>query len=554
MAWLYNLNIRVRLWLLTAVLIVFMIIITGFALNGSNQTQELLNEMYEDPLHHTQHVSAFLQALEKSEREILLAAQHAAQSPYVDLHNHAMSLHTDLLKQYLDSMSMEMDKIENAVMEAGGVNVEAQRVQEIKQLFVTWKSQNLEPTIVAIETQDFTSLKQLLSGETSNFDKLETALKGFIDFNDEEAQELYQISVDGHKNMLLIQIPLIVFGSLLGFVLSWLIIRGIDRGIKELQGASQRFADGNLTQEVDYTAQDEIGTVCTSFNEMRKQFSHLLSEICQSVEQLAHSSKQTSSVTRETQQGLSRQQDETSAVATSMQEMSDSMSQVKNNAHQAAEAAKTCMEEARQGTSVVKDTISSIQSVAAEVDNASLTLKGLEEDVEKMGSILDVIKGVAEQTNLLALNAAIEAARAGEQGRGFAVVADEVRTLASRTQVSTEEIQAMIQSLQQGAEKAVQVMLRSKEQAEQSVEKSNLAGNSLSSINDAVNTILQMNVSIASSVDSQKSVADQINTNIVSINDVARETAAGAGQTASASEDLAQLANHLKSMLGRFQV
>ena len=351
-----------------------------------------------------------------------------------------------------------------------------------------------------------------------------------------------------------LEILLISLGAVIGFGLSWLIIKGIDGAVRELYDVATEYANGDLSNRIAYSGHDELGRVCDAFNTMGEQFRQLLSEISDSVHQLASASEETSSVTLQTQQGLRNQQNRTAEVATAMNEMTASMSEVKNSVDQAAEAAKTCEKEAEDGMSVVSETIHAIRAVSAEVENAAATIHGLEEDTEKMGSILDVIKGVAEQTNLLALNAAIEAARAGEQGRGFAVVADEVRTLASRTQESTQEIHAMIERLQNGTQSAVLVMERSKEQAENSVEQSTKADASLKSINASVNTILEMNTHIAISVDEQSSVADNINENVVSINQVAEETVMGAEQTALASEELAKLASHLQSMVGRFKV
>jgi len=234
--------------------------------------------------------------------------------------------------------------------------------------------------------------------------------------------------------------------------------------------------------------------------------------------------------------------------------MAESMSNVKENADNATESAKTCNQEAQQGMGIVSDTIASINAVASELQNAAVTVQSLEENTEKMSSIIEVIKGIAEQTNLLALNAAIEAARAGEQGRGFAVVADEVRTLASRTQESTEEIHQMIEQLKTGTNQAVNVMNRSQEEANKSVEKSSEADQSLKRINNAADSILQINTEIANTADSQNTMAESINDNIIIINQIVEDGTEGAEQTAKEGQDLLSTAANLQKLVARFKV
>jgi methyl-accepting chemotaxis protein len=236
-----------------------------------------------------------------------------------------------------------------------------------------------------------------------------------------------------------------------------------------------------------------------------------------------------------------------------MNEMTATVRDVAKNAELAAESAGEANALTQAGQGVVATTVTGIGALAQEIDGAAGTIQTVKEDSVKIGSVLDVIRGIAEQTNLLALNAAIEAARAGEQGRGFAVVADEVRTLASRTQGSTQEIQGMIKSLQSGTEQAVAVMESSRSKAQASVEQAHQAGASLTAISRAVNNISDMNAQIASAATEQESVSEEINRNITIISQVANESAQGAEQINAASQDLARLATELQSAVAQFK-
>ena len=259
-------------------------------------------------------------------------------------------------------------------------------------------------------------------------------------------------------------------------------------------------------------------------------------------------------ITEETSSGVESQKDETVQVASAITQMTATVQEVANNAESATSAAADADSEAKAGNQIVSSTVQAISELATEVESSASVIEKLKGDSENIGAVLDVIKGIAEQTNLLALNAAIEAARAGEQGRGFAVVADEVRTLAQRTQESTAEIENLINALQGGAEEAVTVMTRSRDRASHTVEQAKHAGESLSSITRAVGTILQLNTQIATAAEEQSSVSEEINRNVINIQDISEQTASGAEQTASASAELARLGEQLQNLVGQFKV
>jgi methyl-accepting chemotaxis protein len=313
-------------------------------------------------------------------------------------------------------------------------------------------------------------------------------------------------------------------------------------------------ADGDFTRTTSITGRDEFAWMSWKCDAVQKNLSTIMRDVRTNSEQLATAAEKLSQITEQSRKGVTNQSQKTEQVATAMSEMSSTVHEVARNASNAAKAANDANEQARGGTSVVKNTIQSIEQLAIEVDRAAETINKLKEDSVNIGTVLDVIRGIAEQTNLLALNAAIEAARAGEQGRGFAVVADEVRTLASRTQQSTQEIQGMIERLQGGANLAVSAMTQGRNAARNSVDQAINAGQSLETINRHIDTIKEMNTQIANAAEGQSSTAEEINRNVVNISSISHETARSAEQTAQASEELARLAMQLQSQVSSFRV
>lgn len=351
-----------------------------------------------------------------------------------------------------------------------------------------------------------------------------------------------------------------IIGGVTALILGLVVFGWLGRSIV---GPLQRAADsmndiasgeGDLTQRLAARGNDEVSAMASGFNQFASRIQELVKQVSGSTDEMAGAVDDLNEVTSTTRDGVQRQRNEIDQVATAMTEMAATVQEVARNAAAAAEAARDANDEAGSGKRVVEETIQAINALATEVQGASDVINQLAADSEAIGGVLDVIRGIAEQTNLLALNAAIEAARAGEQGRGFAVVADEVRTLAQRTQSSTQEIQGMIEKVQGGARNAVSVMESGREQAADSVSKASDAGASLNTINAAVSAINDMNMQIASAAEEQSAVAEEINRNIVNIGTVADETAEGSNRIASANEDLARLGGQLQSIVSRFKV
>ncbi len=326
----------------------------------------------------------------------------------------------------------------------------------------------------------------------------------------------------------------------------------IHKAVFGLKEASTRLAEGDLTARASNESKDELGEVVDSFNTVGEQFQLVIKQIIQSTESFTTSTSQLQNVTLQTSAGASEQQLQTDQVVSAVTEMAATVQEVARSAENAANAARIADERVKEGNQIVAETIASINELSREVEGAADVIHILETESQEIGSVLDVIRDIAEQTNLLALNAAIEAARAGEQGRGFAVVADEVRTLASRTQTSTQEIQSMIERIQHSAGNAVSTMESGRSQTQTSVEKATKAGQALEAINQSVGTISDMNAQIASAAEEQSAVAEEINRNMVEIRQITEQTANGAKETANESTELSNSANQLSAMVTRF--
>ena len=329
------------------------------------------------------------------------------------------------------------------------------------------------------------------------------------------------------------------------------IIRPIEKLAQIMSSASR---EHDLTLRADINGTDEISEMAQTFNRMMGEFEGMIKTVMGSSVQLNTAAADLTAITQAGIASTTRQGLETEQVATAMNEMTATVREVASNASYAADASSTADREVASSRDVVRDNMNSISSLADVVQNTAQTITELSNESANIGTVLSVIREIAEQTNLLALNAAIEAARAGEQGRGFAVVADEVRMLAQRSQQSTQEIQQIIERLQQSAERTVTAMEQGQEKARESVEKAKSVGSSLDQIAQAVASINDMNLQIASAAEEQTAVSEEINRNVVNINQIATETAENSEQTSLTSESLNTLAGEIQGLVSRFKL
>ncbi len=398
-------------------------------------------------------------------------------------------------------------------------------------------------------------LQDLLNNEMlSNSDQMNVVLGKLVDINTEQLNDTKKQAALEYASAFNLVIGLLITATLLTILFAWLLTKSITRPISAALHAAETIAEGNLTRPIEVDGSDEAGRLLLAMQTMQGKLRDTLQRISGSATQLASAAEELNAVTDESARGLAQQNNEIEQAATAVNEMTSAVEEVARNATSTSEASKSATSSAGDGRDLVVETVNAIERMSGDVQSTAELISNLAEESRDIGKVLDVIRGLADQTNLLALNAAIEAARAGEAGRGFAVVADEVRALAHRTQQSTSEIERMIGSIQGGTEQAVNSMRNSTERAESTLSIAKGAGLALETIHTAVEEINERNLVIASAAEEQAQVAREVDRNLVNIRDLSAQSTTGANQTTAASNELSRLAVDLNSMVSRFSL
>nr|WP_282874315.1 methyl-accepting chemotaxis protein [Pseudomonas peli] len=537
-----QLTVRARLLLLAVVPLLVLIVVISMALSNASKLNDSFDELFTDRM---QPISQ-LKVVSDAYAVAMVDALHKYRAGVFD--------EASLRKAFSDARSRG-DKAWAEYIATRLTRDESSRVERTKPLLL--KVQQLADQYLGQLAND-----QLLAAEAASFnrtlydtfDPLGGELEGLISLQLSEGERLNVETTAQYlairNTFLLIGAVALVLVLVAAVMISLSIIRplsGLRSVISEVQESS------NLTLRADTRGRDEVSDTARAFNAMLEHQQALIRHLTDTATQLAAASEEMSAISAQVSQAATAQGDQTSMVATAVHQMSVAVQEVARNAQATASNAADANKEARQGSELVQSNLTSIQGLSTSVEKAGEVIDTLHSQSDEISKVLGVIQSIAEQTNLLALNAAIEAARAGEAGRGFAVVADEVRSLASNTQKATESIRSMIDALQGGARSAVSAMQLSREQAQNSVSRAREAGEVLNHIALAIEGIADGNVQISAATEQQTAVANEISENISSLNDSIGDVVNGAEQSSIASRDLAQLATGLQQQIQRFR-
>lgn len=545
-------SISMLLKILTTIFLVAITVLVLQALQGFQYKQAAYEENYQYrmvPLFELQRVG---ELMEQTRAQLLLALQHDPNNVFSNLHDHPTTQHVNIARQHL----AEADRLWSSFSQAPRGSEAAQLAQRYETLKNSLVERGIEPTFQLLAAGNYQEANRVILFEVNpRFNEASAAQLLMSRRLLQGAEEAYETMKARSRILTFSMIAEGIIAVLVALGFSVYVTRTIRTGIAQVTALAERMSHGDLRPvDVRQKKQNELGTIYRSFDTTRDQLLSAMQSLAHTVQSVESLAQHGVRVSQEASLFVEQQKQETDMVATAMNEMNVAVHEVAQNTDRAAQNATQANEKAKNGQAVVTESVRSMTSLAQEVEGAVQVIEHLVDDANDIGNIVKVISEIADQTNLLALNAAIEAARAGEQGRGFAVVADEVRSLASRTQESTQQINAMISKLQGSVNTAANSMNQSQMKAQQVMQHASDADKALQQIAELISGINDMNMQIASTTEEQGSVAEEMNRNIIRINDVADQTADASRRAASSSEQTLNLTLELNKLVERFKL
>jgi methyl-accepting chemotaxis protein len=458
-----------------------------------------------------------------------------------------------------DARNEDIPGMREAMRQAVAAQVNPERKAQAQQLldqFETMVSNELNPMLAAFDAGDMAKAQQIYRDQyAKTYGVMRQGANDLLDALLKQAEQQNEHSSKSYEEGLTRQIGIIATGLLVSIIISWLIVIQLRRRVAVLQNSLGQAADNlALDTRIDLPGQDELAEIARSFNQFIDKVHGAMRQLADNSRQLSGMARDVAERARLTQSNCTAQSDRTVQVATAINELGSTVNEIARNAENAADVAREATQHARDGGAVVSQAQQQVDALNGELEQAARVIGALAAQTDAISTTLNTIRSISEQTNLLALNAAIEAARAGEQGRGFAVVADEVRTLASRSGASTEEIQQVIDRLQNESRSAVEAMAKGQRQSALVVEYASKASVALEQINSHIGQISDQNIQVATATEEQSSVVEDINRNIVDINELTVGTTHIADQLNQASSDLQALSSQLDGLVGRFRL
>jgi methyl-accepting chemotaxis protein len=548
-----NFTIKSKLLIILLVACMSVTIAGVLGLIGMKSSNDSIEQMYKENLINTSQISQIMALMRDNRIQLLLSLQHNPIEPeIVKMHDHPLNFHTDQVIKNIEEITAIWKEYTTGGTLSAAEKKMADDYAEKRMLFVEEGLLATREAILAGKYEDAVHIT--LTKTNPLFKAANEAAQKLYDNEKEQAKKAHEVAVSNYHNTMTLVIAAIVLSILVTLVLGIIIIRSITGSTAQLIKASGDMAQGDLSQRLRLTTRDEFGIIGQSFDAMADAFVEALHRVADASTQVSVAASQVNATAEQIATGAEEVAAQTATVATAGEEMSATSGSIAQNCQMAAEGAQLASQSASKGAGVVEATIAVMSLIAEKVQESARTVDGLGARSDQIGAIIGTIEDIADQTNLLALNAAIEAARAGEQGRGFAVVADEVRALAERTTRATKEIDGMIKAIQSETRGAVAAMEQGVYQVEAGTMEAAKSGDALRDILRQVNDVASQVHQIATAAEEQTATTREISNNMQQITHVVQNTASGAHQSATAACQLQGNAEELQRLVRQFKL